>query len=472
MHFQEYLHHAANADEIIHVLKWAKIDLFDCKMDRQEFIDAAKRKRDSNRDEWTMDVRKEFGKCLKVFELAQKVRQLRETLDPATNMRNDNPSTHLHGCGSVGAYTLWRDITLLRRVKYVTSGGTYAAAVTASGLLYTMGSNTYGQLGHTPNANSVDKFRMVKDVMGIVNVVGAGYAFCFAQTQGGVCYAWGSADNGRLATEVEGDNCILPPTVVEFPETLRVIAAGSMHACAVGQSGLVYTWGYYIYNGLGNDVDTATPCVMECLSGTSMRHISIGVGGYHTLCLSIEGDLYGWGHNRVGQLGLKIHPVEYIVPTPVFLRPAVAWMDAGWGHCVLVDFQSHVYAAGRNTSGQVGVPPEKSIINSRGHACVDSFTRIPLPPGFKLLNVSCGGEHVSLLGMTGDGDRVVVQWGNFFEFMDTLEQDSDDDSYHTLRQLDVGFFKRGCTMDIESIASGTACLLFLATHRVSAKKED
>lgn len=45
------------------------------------------------------------------------------------------------------------------------------------------------------------------------------------------------------------------------------------------------------------------PILIEALAG--IRIIKIAAGGWHSCALSAEGDLYTWGWNGNGQLGLK-----------------------------------------------------------------------------------------------------------------------------------------------------------------------
>lgn len=54
-----------------------------------------------------------------------------------------------------------------------------------------------------------------------------------------------------------------------------------------------------------------------------MKQVSVGPGGYHTIALALNGLIYTWGHNRVGQLGYcnsqfipKNVKGAYFIPTP------------------------------------------------------------------------------------------------------------------------------------------------------------
>jgi hypothetical protein len=69
--------------------------------------------------------------------------------------------------------------------------------------------------------------------------------------------------------------------------------------------------------GVAKDVDT--PTGVKVLSAHSIRHISCGWG--HSLAVSHAGDLYAWGHNDSGQLGLGVKQKIRHVPALVRRLP-------------------------------------------------------------------------------------------------------------------------------------------------------
>ena len=60
------------------------------------------------------------------------------------------------------------------------------------------------------------------------------------------------------------------------------------------------------------------------------------------------------------------------MPLPASLRQEedVVAVVAGWGHSALVTAAGHVYTAGRNVQGQLGLGPLEGFpVNERGHRC-------------------------------------------------------------------------------------------------------
>uniref|UniRef100_A0A8B9L3C2 RCC1 domain containing 1 n=1 Tax=Astyanax mexicanus TaxID=7994 RepID=A0A8B9L3C2_ASTMX len=82
------------------------------------------------------------------------------------------------------------------------------------------------------------------------------------------------------------------------------LALGTEHAVLLTTSGTVYTWGSGSHGqlGQGSVVSEDEPRAVEALWGVPMNHVS--AGGWHSACISAGGDLYIWGWNESGQIGL------------------------------------------------------------------------------------------------------------------------------------------------------------------------
>lgn len=107
--------------------------------------------------------------------------------------------------------------------------------------------------------------------------------------------------------------------------------------------------------------------------------VQIACGGEHSLALTNDGELYAWGSNRDGQLGLGSHIVSEIKPKKISSLAAVpiAFIACGGHHTVVISksgkfklylrrglhayptfrylFAGAVFSWGRNTFGQLGL---------------------------------------------------------------------------------------------------------------------
>uniref|UniRef100_A0A1A8E8R8 RCC1 domain containing 1 n=1 Tax=Nothobranchius kadleci TaxID=1051664 RepID=A0A1A8E8R8_NOTKA len=84
----------------------------------------------------------------------------------------------------------------------------------------------------------------------------------------------------------------------------KSLALGGDHVILLTASGAVYSWGLGSHGQLGHGglVSEEEPRTVEALWGVPMS--SVAAGGWHSVCISEGGDLYVWGWNESGQLGL------------------------------------------------------------------------------------------------------------------------------------------------------------------------
>jgi alpha-tubulin suppressor-like RCC1 family protein len=79
------------------------------------------------------------------------------------------------------------------------------------------------------------------------------------------------------------------------------ISSGAHHTCAI-QAGELWCWGYNFYGslGLGDEVDRDAPAHV----GSAATWATVDAGGDHTCAVRTNGDLWCWGSNAYGQLGM------------------------------------------------------------------------------------------------------------------------------------------------------------------------
>ena len=282
------------------------------------------------------------------------------------------------GVGTMGANATPAPVTFPGEVGPVTqvaSGFEHTLAITASGQLYAFGNNFFGQLGSPTNANTATPNPTPAPVVlpgevGPVTQVAAGSQHSLALTASGQLYAFGSNITGQLGSDrnVTTANPNPTPALVVLPGKVGVItqiAAGDSHSLALTSSGQLYAFGSNGLGQLGTGADPLLPHPTPApvaLPGEVGPVTQISAGGSHTLAVTASGQLYAFGDNDDGELGIgplldggESNPVP--TPTQVTLPGAVGpvtGVSGGSHHSLALTASGQLYAFGANAFGELG----------------------------------------------------------------------------------------------------------------------
>ena len=198
------------------------------------------------------------------------------------------------------------------------TGAGMAAPGDGSGSLLAFGLNVYGELGNATNSGTVNPnptptLVALPGQVGPVTQSASGYVHSLAVTSSGQLYAFGNNAYGQLgvATNSGTGNANPTPTPVTLPGAIgpvTQIAAGEYHSLVVTSSGQLYAFGYNAYGELGiaTNSGTVTPNptpTLVTLPGQIGPVTQITAGGNHSLVVTSSGQLYAFGLNQYGQLG-------------------------------------------------------------------------------------------------------------------------------------------------------------------------
>ena len=178
-------------------------------------------------------------------------------------------------------------------------------------------------------------------------------------------YCWGDNSQGRVGSGSIGGNVGLP-SPVGGKANFDAFDVSSTHVCAVA-SGNVWCWGH---NGVSSNVlgagssatASATPLKVTGFGGTGEPFaVSVVVGPNNSCALTDAGEVFCWGGNDAGQLGLGHADLvaankQPVKPTQLPLASEVI-LNAGVG-CALIQAQdpknSAVWCWGDRSGGGVG----------------------------------------------------------------------------------------------------------------------
>jgi alpha-tubulin suppressor-like RCC1 family protein len=216
----------------------------------------------------------------------------------------------------------------------------------------------------------------------------------------GQAWCWGSNDYGQLGNPAAPTTSATPTHVIAVGPLVQ-IAAGDTHTCGLDPLGDVWCWGDNEFGQLGigqsNISDSATPLHVETLSDAT----ELVAGQHHTCARDTAGAVWCWGINLSGQLG---DATQSTSATPVAIQPTApfvaAQISAGGQHTCAVEDATALWCWGNNSDGQFG--------NGSADA-TPVLVPTPVPPlaDATPLSVSTGGHHTCMI----DLDAQVLCWG-------------------------------------------------------------
>ncbi|CAG2163745.1 unnamed protein product [Oppiella nova] len=174
----------------------------------------------------------------------------------------------------------------------------------------------------------------------------------------------------------------------------------------VTNRGLVYGFGsnYYGSLGLGHN-----RYVREIQEIERLRHKNITQffnGDDFVLALTQHNCLYGWGLNNKGQLGLELPNMDFPFIKPELINPenmenkSIYQISCGYYHTMILTSDRFVYGWGFNMYGQLGCGPDSDIQNG-------TIFRVNFSPNHEIKSIYCC--PYSSFAITSKGE--VFSWG-------------------------------------------------------------
>ena len=206
-------------------------------------------------------------------------------------------------------YQVWSEATIgeevekIGKVKFAEGYNGSYYVINRDGEVYAWGNNGYGQLGIE---NTEYQSTPVK-IDGVTNVekiyVNDDSASVYAKTIKGEVYTWGKNNSGQLGIGNTEDQS--SPVKIEGLANVKEIYVNNYYlgsAYAKTITGEVYAWGnnYMGQLGIGNTKDQSRPVKIEGLTNVE----EIYAENYSVYAKTTIGEVYVWGNNGDGQLGI------------------------------------------------------------------------------------------------------------------------------------------------------------------------
>jgi hypothetical protein len=281
----------------------------------------------------------------------------------------------------------------------VEGGNNHSLAIDTAGRLWSWGDNSNGELG----INSREASLVPVLVPGLTDVmtITAGLNFSLALDKRGNLWAWGRNGDGQLGLGITDD--VLKPSQVQTPDQKPIIAvaAGERHVVAVDSDGQVWAWGHNGYGQLGIG-DKPSQSVAVKVNITNV--IAVAAGRLHTLALKQDGTVWAWGNNSFGQLGNNDDQnADHNTPVQVYQLSEIRAIAAGGLHSLALKKDDFVWGWGYNKYGQLG---GGGLVNRNR----------PIRVQYRVQAISAGYLHSVFLTAEGNvfavGRNAVGQLGN------------------------------------------------------------
>jgi regulator of chromosome condensation len=141
---------------------------------------------------------------------------------------------------------------------------------------------------------------------------------------------------------------------------LKKISSGAQHTLALSTCGKVYGWGDAESGKIGRNLKTRNrnEQALKIEKVGAKNAIDIFCGNQHSFYINDKKQLFAWGLNNHGQLGIG-NKFDTAVPTRVrdldpFEGDYVVQVAGGEHHSIARTNDGLVYCWGRNDEGQVG----------------------------------------------------------------------------------------------------------------------
>ncbi|KAG6721256.1 hypothetical protein I3842_03G103700 [Carya illinoinensis] len=248
-------------------------------------------------------------------------------------------------------------------VKSVELGGLHSVALTSLGEVFTWGYGGFGALGHSVYHRELFPRLVEGSWSGKICHIATSGTHTAAITETGELYTWGRDEgDGRLGLGPgrgpnEGGGLSIPTKVKELPMPVTAVSCGGFFTMALTEQGQLWNWGansnYEL--GRGDKVGGWKPKPIPNLEG--VRIIQIASGGYHSLALTDDGKVLSWGHGGHGQLGhSSIQNQKVPEPIKALSDEHVVYIACGGSSSAAVTHEGKLYMWGNAKDSQLGVP--------------------------------------------------------------------------------------------------------------------
>eukprot|EP01006_Ploeotia_vitrea_P016480 TRINITY_DN47168_c0_g1_i1.p1 TRINITY_DN47168_c0_g1~~TRINITY_DN47168_c0_g1_i1.p1 ORF type:complete len:408 (+),score=34.60 TRINITY_DN47168_c0_g1_i1:21-1244(+) len=215
--------------------------------------------------------------------------------------------------------------------------GAHSVLLCSDGTVWSWGHGGCGQLGHGC-CEDVSTPKLVNKLPKVTAIaLGHGGGYTLALSEGGLVYSWGNNYSGQLGNGLSRQIVDTPTEIPKVWDTaFQSLVAGGLHAFALDKEAQLWSWGENSDGqlGLGDNAHRLQPTLVDFFVTKNQQVTDFTAGAMHSLALTDDATVWSWGLNDSGQLGCSsATKLSSNLPSPVVLTewpPVVAVKATGF----------------------------------------------------------------------------------------------------------------------------------------------
>lgn len=321
-------------------------------------------------------------------------------------------------------------------IKEISAGAEHCIAITIEGLCFAWGKNDNNQLGLGPDNPGKVSFPVPIKSVSQISKACCGYEHTVLLGDDCRVYTMGLGEGGVLG---HGNVLsVMYPKVIQSLKNIKIkqISCGGYHTTALDKDGHLYVWGRGEGGQLGLDPEQLRKTMSELKIDSSEVFIHmpqrlfgelgkkkialVACGEAHTLALTEQNEVFGWGWGSNGQLGrgFKHDDFEEIgnklciqyLPGPISFpeNTSIKHIAAGGLFSMFITDHNEVLACGMNDFGQLGIENPH-----RDHTDISFPTKLDCFSDYPIHYLVCGENHT--VAVSKEKETMTWAWGRFRE---------------------------------------------------------
>jgi alpha-tubulin suppressor-like RCC1 family protein len=233
----------------------------------------------------------------------------------------------------------------------VVGGGFCFLFLKRNGTMWSVGLNSNGELG-VNDTNSRSSPVQIGALTNWTNIA-ATNTTCYALASNNL-YSWGNNIRGQLANgfSAGADNRSSPVQITGTWSSLATTNMSAQHMLAIRSTGTLWGWGSNGSGQLGQN-NTSFAAVSPLQVGALTNWSSVVLGTNETFAFDSSGQLWGWGLNNNGQLGIN-NIISRSSPVQIGTVNEYRIISSGNNTTFAIKQNGTLWSWGNNLYGQLG----------------------------------------------------------------------------------------------------------------------